>query len=49
MLPRVPVERLTEQQVTFDQFRQFYSGTLYARDDHDVEATRESQVLGETR
>jgi hypothetical protein len=35
--------------MTFNQFRQFYGDTLCARDGHDFEATREGQVLGETR
>lgn len=40
---------LTAQQMTFDQFRQFYGDTLCARDGHDFEATREGRVPGETR
>jgi hypothetical protein len=40
---------LTAQQMTFDQFRQFYGDALCANDVHDFEATREGQVLGETR
>jgi len=40
---------LTEQQMTFDQFRWFYADTLCARNGTDLGATHEGRVLGETR
>jgi hypothetical protein len=40
---------LTEQQMSFDQFREFYSDTLCARDGGDFAAAREGRVHGETR
>ena len=40
---------LTEQQMTFDQFREFYGDTLCARDGDGFVAAREDRVPGETR
>jgi hypothetical protein len=40
---------LTEQQMTFDQFRDFYADTLCARDGYGLRATHEGPVAGVTR
>ena len=40
---------LTQQQMTFDQFRHFYSDTLCARDGGGFAAAREVRVSEETR
>jgi hypothetical protein len=40
---------LTKQQMTFDEFRHFYSDTLCARGSENVQAAREGRDLGETQ
>ena len=40
---------LTQQQMTFDKFRHFYSHTLCARDGGGFAAAREVRVSEETR
>jgi hypothetical protein len=40
---------LTEQQMTFDEFRHFYSDTLCARGGENFQVAREGRDLGETQ